>query len=96
MAYSIGPNGNFIPDQKAPWYQNMWNSTMYAWAQNPTAPLQSIGDWWGAFNNYKMAKNNYNLTKDYFNFQRQLAQNNEDRIQQRFDWLKQARASSSL
>ena len=63
MAYSIGPNGNFILDQNAPWYQNMWNSTMYAWAQNPTAPLQSIGDWWGVFNNYKMARNNYNLTK---------------------------------
>ena len=45
---------------------------------------------------YRLNKDMFNLQRKAFNQQMELAQANEDRTKERFEWLKQARAGSSL
>ena len=64
--------------------------------KNPLQPLNLGYGIWSSINDYKMQKQNYNLARDAYNFQKQMAENNEARNQERFNWLRDARATSQL
>lgn len=64
--------------------------------ENPTLPFQWLGTGINGLMQYQQNRQNYKLANQAFQFQKQMMQNEEDRTQQRFEWLKQARASSSL
>ena len=86
-------NGSNDPNSFWDNYLGGWKNQLY---QNPLMPVQAIGNFWSNWQNYKLNKNMFNLQKDAFNQQMQIAQANEDRTKERFEWLKQARAGSSL
>ena len=87
-AFGFDPEGGFWNNYAAGWKQQLH--------ENPLMPLQGIGNFWSNWQNYKLNKNMFNLQRDAFNQQMQIAQANEDRTKERFEWLKQARAGSSL
>lgn len=60
------------------------------------AGLNTIGSIWNAFQGYKTAKDQLALARDDYNLRKQAYEANEARNQERFGWLKQARATSQL
>lgn len=86
--YQYDPNAGFWSN-----YTTGWKNQLVT---NPLMPLQGIGNFWSNLQNYRQQRDIFNLQKQAFNQQMQLAQANEDRTKQRFEWLKQARAGSSL
>lgn len=86
--YQYDPEAGFWSNYGVGWKNQLVN--------NPLMPLQGIGTFWTNLQNYRQQRDMYNLQKQAFNQQMQLAQANEDRTKQRFEWLKQARAGSSL
>lgn len=60
------------------------------------AGLNTIGSIWNMFQGYKSAKDQLALARDDYNLRKQAYEANEARNQERFGWLKQARATSQL
>lgn len=60
------------------------------------AGLNTIGSIWNMFQGYKTAKDQLALARDDYNLRKQAYEANEARNQERFGWLKQARATSQL
>jgi hypothetical protein len=88
LAFPYDPKDGFWLNYARGWGNNL--------VQNPLMPLQGIGTFWSAMQNYRLNKDMFNLQRKAFNQQMALAQADEDRTKQRFEWLKQARAGSSL
>lgn len=63
---------------------------------NPMAFITTPIDIWSAFANYRANKQALNMYQDQLNLQREAYEKNEARNQERFDWLRQARATSQL
>lgn len=95
--YYIGNNATLGTAQPDP---NFWDNYLTGFGnyltKNPLQPLNLGYGIWSSINDYRMQKQNYNLARDAYNFQKQMAENNEARNQERFNWLRDARATSQL
>lgn len=86
--------------------KNMSPSEAFAldFKQNPfavttglaTTGLNAIGSIWNAVQGYKAYKDQLALARDNYNLQKQAYEANEARNQEKFNWLRQARATSQL
>lgn len=72
--------------------QNPWGIT----AGLASAGLDTIGSIWNGIQQYRTAKDALNLARDDYNLRREAYEANEARNKEKFDWLRQVRATSQL
>lgn len=87
-------------------FQDMGAGDAFAlqWKMNPMGTTMGLvgggaglaGSIWSAFQNYKTSKQMMDLEQDKYNLQKQAYEANEARNQEKFNWLRQARATSQL
>lgn len=87
-------------------FENMdaWDAMKLQWKMNPMGTTMGLigggaglaGSIWSAFQNYKTSKQMMDLEQDKYNLQKQAYEANEARNQEKFNWLRQARATSQL
>lgn len=81
-----------------------WDAMKLQWKMNPMGTTMGlvgggaglVGSIWSAFQNYKTSKQMMDLEQDKYNLQKQAYEANEARNQEKFNWLRQARATSQL
>lgn len=88
------------------YFKNMdaWDAMKLQWKMNPMGTTMGLvgggaglaGSIWSAFQNYKTSKQMMDLEQDKYNLQKQAYEANEARNQEKFNWLRQARATSQL
>lgn len=72
--------------------QNPWGIT----AGLASAGLDTIGSIWNGIQQYRTAKDALNLARDDYNLRKKAYEANEARNKEKFDWLRQSRATSQL
>lgn len=83
-------------DSNSSFWSNMLDGFSNLAKNNPMSFITTPIDIWSAFANYRANKQALNMYQDQLNLQREAYEKNEARNQERFDWLRQARATSQL